>query len=759
MKKRQLKKRQFRKNKVSILILAMILLLLCVGMMIVNSFKKEKKLAYSEEYVLLAELPSQLSFTYYAETQWTEKIKEMIHKKDLKEALTYENLELLLEQLSVKNYVTYEKKSEHKLVSRSQWNEIYKQILDLLDTQNVVVLKNLIFLTPNGEQNAKKDELPRLTQEGYYEIAKGVDYFHYYDTYQVYVKGNRVIGVCGIGTEQVTLSNVFIHTAKEEKAEILYEGERISFDMKGLTEEITDTICDIEWQNNKVLAVYKKEEMIQGKVLSFNENQIEISGYGTLEHAGKLKVYKTYGTVEQLDESKLMIGNLQADFVVADKQVCGIILKQPATNESIRVLLLNETKIFHENPIFVADVQGTITIGEQVIDITPGQSINPGAMIPEGSTEYAKIALKDGNGRIYFSDGNGQKSSLGYRGTLEIRRYPNGYGVVNEVSLEQYLYGVVPSEMPSSYEIEALRAQAVCARSYACIQLMKGNYAEFGAHVDDSTNYQVYNKQAEDVHTNLAVDDTIGEVIKYQGEIAEAYYFSTSCGYTDNIGIWNLPQDITNSYLQGTGLLVDGSQQDLSKEDIFRSFIQNTDIVAFDSEATYFRWKIELSVKEHLAELNGAIGERNKLNSENTQIIKADGSKAEAGELSSFGGITNMTVEERSAGGCIRKLQISYEQGNVVLLNEYDIRCILGKAMTRLTDKNGKETKMSILPSAYAAVIPVEEGYVLYGGGYGHGLGMSQNGANGMAKTGMTYTDILMKYYSGITIENIYNGE
>ena len=66
---------------------------------------------------------------------------------------------------------------------------------------------------------------------------------------------------------------------------------------------------------------------------------------------------------------------------------------------------------------------------------------------------------------------------------------------------------------------------------------------------------------------------------------------------------------------------------------------------------------------------------------------------------------------------------------------------------------------MKLLPSAYFALTPIEQGYLLQGGGYGHGIGMSQNGSNGMAKAGMNYMEILMKFYQGITIENIYNGE
>ena len=342
---------------------------------------------------------------------------------------------------------------------------------------------------------------------------------------------------------------------------------------------------------------------------------------------------------------------------------------------------------------------------------------------------------------------------------MEIRKYPEGYGVVNELSLEKYLYGVVPSEMPASYERAALCTQAVCARSYACIHLMRGDYAAFGAHVDDSTNYQVYNKQSEDENTTLAVDDTIGEVVKYQGEVAETYFFSTSCGYTADMGVWDVEPTEANSYLQSISLVSDGSEPDISNEDKFTEFIKNQEIEAFDSESPLFRWHAELLLPEKAEVINAAIATRFQATSQNVQITKDDGTAGTEADLTAFGAPKNISVEERCTSGAVKRLRITYEKGNVVLVSEYNIRYVLGKAATGLVGKDGQPIEMELLPSAYCALIPVEKGYALYGGGYGHGIGMCQNGANGMAKDGMNYMDILTKFYHDITIENIYNEE
>lgn len=709
---------------------------------------------YSSEYVALAELPSQLSFTYYGEDGWEEKLKEFLHKKSLDGKLTYGKLKVLLEQLSVQEYITYQDKLFWKAVPRAQWNEIYEQILGLLDTLDKVSAVNLVFLDEDEGEHVPQD---CLTQEGSFQVADGVNYFHHYDMYQVYMADERIIGVAGECKAKLTLENVFIHHAQGEEAEILYENQKLSLDIAGLDEEITDTICDIEWKDNKVAGIYKKEDKITGTVLRFDEEQIEISGYGSLAYNGRLKVYKTYGTVEELDETKLVIGNLKADFVVAGKQVCGVILHQPATIENIRVLLLNEENgRYHDNPILTADTEGTVTAGERKETLQPGQPLQVAEFLGEG-VDYVKIELKNEGGKIYFTDAAGEYTSLGYRGTMEIRKYPEGYGVVNDLPLEKYLYGVVPSEMPAAYERDALCTQAVCARSYACIQLMRGDYAALGAHVDDSTSYQVYNKQEENEKTNLAVEDTVGEVIKYQGEIAEAYFFSTSCGHSGSLDVWNEEMKPSQGYLQGISLLSDGSEPDISDEEKFAEFIKNQEIDAYDSDSAYFRWTAELSLKEKKDDVNHAIAARFDANAQNVKITKPDGMDGTAEDLAGFGAPQQLAVGERCASGAVKQLIISYEKGSVTLFSEYNVRYVLGAAATRVTDKNGEQVDMALLPSAYCSIQPVENGFVLYGGGYGHGIGMSQTGANGMAKAGMGYVDILMKFYHDISIENIYN--
>ena len=129
-----------------------------------------------------------------------------------------------------------------------------------------------------------------------------------------------------------------------------------------------------------------------------------------------------------------------------------------------------------------------------------------------------------------------------YRGAIEARssRVRGGLNAINAVDMEDYLRGVIAAESPSSWPLDALKAQAVAARSYALSTGVGGNGFD---HYDD-TRSQVYGGvKAETARTDQAVAGTAGEVVQFKGKVAETYFFSTSGGHTENN---------ENSFLGGT---------------------------------------------------------------------------------------------------------------------------------------------------------------------------------------------------------------
>jgi stage II sporulation protein D len=118
-----------------------------------------------------------------------------------------------------------------------------------------------------------------------------------------------------------------------------------------------------------------------------------------------------------------------------------------------------------------------------------------------------------------------------YRGALEVRPSGAGMNAVNAVGLEDYVRGVISKESPSSWPLEALKAQAVAARSYALSTGVRGN----GFEVYDDTRSQAYGGVgAETARTDQAVAATPGQVVLYQGKVAQTFFFSTSGGHTEN---------------------------------------------------------------------------------------------------------------------------------------------------------------------------------------------------------------------------------
>lgn len=140
-------------------------------------------------------------------------------------------------------------------------------------------------------------------------------------------------------------------------------------------------------------------------------------------------------------------------------------------------------------------------------------------------------------GPLMFSAGSGRLSFGGraYRGALRLKRAGSGLQVVNVVGLDQYLWGVVPSEMPQRWPAEALAAQAVVARTYALAHLHKGDFDLY-----NDTRSQVYGGIAAEAQSATdAVNETAHQVVMYDDQLADTYFFSSSGGKTANVeDVW-----------------------------------------------------------------------------------------------------------------------------------------------------------------------------------------------------------------------------
>ena len=120
-----------------------------------------------------------------------------------------------------------------------------------------------------------------------------------------------------------------------------------------------------------------------------------------------------------------------------------------------------------------------------------------------------------------------------------------------------------------------------------------------------------------------------------------------------------------------------------------------------------------------------------------------------------FGALLKISIAKRNKSGIILQLQLDYENGTALTGNEYNVRSLLGAGVTELTLSDKSKREPGLLPSAYTTLVLQEDGtYRMNGGGYGHGIGMSQNGAQAMALNGKKCEEILKFFFKDIEIEN-----
>ena len=483
--------------------------------------------------------------------------------------------------------------------------------------------------------------------------------------------------------------------------------------------------------------------------------------------------------------------------------------------ETIRVLIQNSDYqgIFHKEVKLSCDTEWELHYGLDG-ELTEKHAGGEELLLDGNSawfTECARIVLSpaEDGGKISLLSVNRSQGTPAYRGSMEIRKTGQGFVVINELPVEEYLYGVVPSEMPVSYPMEALKAQAICARTYVYAHLESPGYGEYGAHVDDSTGYQVYNNTAEKEEAIQAVQETKGEVVRLNGELVDTYYYSTSCGFGADERVWNPGEEKKVSYLTATSISETAMQQDqnsaeipgtekleedsaeipgtgyftaqdMCRGDYFHEFLHNPPETDFERQEPWYRWSITVEsidaeslqkvLKERqeaepdriLVEKSGDAGNADSnAGNAGSNAGNVGGNAEAAGEWEDIGRITDICIGKRGDGGIAESLVIKGEKKTVTVLSQYNIRAVLCAGGVTAVRQDGSKVELKmLLPSAFFEIESVKEGenmirYKLYGGGYGHGAGMSQNAARHMAEKGYTTADILLFFYKDCKIENV----
>lgn len=337
---------------------------------------------------------------------------------------------------------------------------------------------------------------------------------------------------------------------------------------------------------------------------------------------------------------------------------------------------------------------------------------------------------------VYPKSGFLKINGSSYRGAAMLLNFGGkSLTVINYLGLEEYLYGVISSEMPSSWNIEALKAQAVCARSFAVTNWSK--HASYGFNVCKTTNCQVYGGISSETQSSVrAADETVGKLLMYDGAVAQTLFFSTSGGYTADVkNVWGS----SVPYLCGV-------------EDPYEN----------PSEASRHTWTATLStadIKTSLSSIGVDIGDIIDISAEiddTTHVYKLDISGTDGSYtlknqsvcsvFSSFGVQSQKYTITPYGGGMEALYAVSADKTERI--DKFNVITSDGS----ITDVQ-MPTALMAASGLYVPDSGTPEGYIFNGGGWGHGVGMSQYGAKGMADNGYTYDKILYHYYPGTYLE------
>ena len=522
--------------------------------------------------------------------------------------------------------------------------------------------------------------------------------------------------------------NVYVTNISADRLTANMYGNIRSFKAGKLNEDVTGCLCDIVINDGRVVEVNTKTDVVSGKVLSVSDNTVDIEGYGTVKLDEDFIMYEKESSIIK-NASSIIVGYALQDFIVADGEVCGAIKNKPLQADNIRVIIKTNgfKDIFFTETTFSADSVIQVEYGEESLQISPGESftVNTDSEL----FQSGRVKLVSKGSEIRFNSITRGVGTPAYGGSIELVKCDEGIVVINEVNIEDYLKKVVPSEMPSGFNIEALKCQAVCARSYAYTELSNNYYSAYGAHIDDSIQFQVYNNSARSDSTDRAVEETSGQVLSYNGETIKTYYYSTSCGSTTDVTLWG---NTNEKYPYFVAECVGGIDKGLALtvESEFTKFIKSYNEADYDYGCSLYRWKMEETVDEI-----------------------SDSFRRQTGK--NIGKISDIDVLERVNGGAAVRVKVTGDKGEVVLESESAIRGAFGNSNVEMETMTGT-AKYANLPSTFCIFEKVMDGkkltgFRITGGGYGHGIGMSQNAANKMAES-MTYAQILEFFYRGTTL-------
>jgi len=700
--------------------------------------------------------------------------------------LTLGQAQILLDRLNPNSQTELEITDENRYmpISYELWLDLYWAMLEELSGTRTVAaefginkIDVVVLVTP--------ETFPSLRA---YNVITDVGPFgnagYYLGNYinrslTILVRDGEIIAIVGVSSETPTIYNALIRNRTSTHITIFTGGAERTFEYSGTGRD--GIIADITISGTTALQVVEHSKTVRGTIKRVTWNFVELYGYGVMHRCPNFKVYGiTNANPAWRAASHLIVGTDIAEFVVNDGIVLAAIIDGTARPDVLRVAISvaltaagdNSGGFVHQTVSVTSDAAFTVT------SASTAQAFNAGDVFIFKAEEhfnherfFVQPVYPDGRIQILSTARAGSSGvSPMYRGVIEIAREPNGFTIINEICIEQYLYAVLPSEMPTGFGVEALKVQAVTARGFAFNQFFTNRFARYGAQICDTTASQVYNNVPENDVSRQATRETAGMVLAFGASVVNANFFSTSAGVTANSGeVWAGGRRVfpttTPRYLSSVRQYRNAYFGDLRIEENARSFFMNTYVDSFDSEFSWFRWNVTYTAEELAAAINANLLTRYNINPNliTTQVDNIFRSVP----TETIGQLLDIEVIERGEGGNIMRLKITGTAATVIVATELNIRFLMPPAQhiaggnPIVLNLHGGTTanNRALLPSAFFVIEQARNAdgslatITFYGGGNGHGVGMSQNGVMGMINAGYNYRQILQHFYPGTTVE------
>ncbi len=689
--------------------------------------------------------------------------------------LTLNEMAWLLEKINVNGTkkVSVNEDTKDKSVSYGLWSELFIKTLEELSSGQLYEKYKISYTTPiilATSADTKDLKTYIITDNGKLN-AQNLDLSAYRDCeVGIYEKEGEVVVVKSFLTNTPTIENAYVYNYQSDKITIFAGGVYRDYSIVNgeAKEEINGSICDIKISgksaksiNVSTLNKTTKVRKIDGDKISFED--------GTYTFDENFKIYGNYLSTLTFESKKNIRVGATMKFITKGDKVLASIIDSQIYPDKMRVLLNDSSfKNTTHNEVIISSTKGFM-VGEKTYGVGEDITINADNY-KSIFEEFVEIKPVDDGMLIVKNITRANGYVPQYRGIIEVCRVDGGFNIISEVSMDEYLYQVVPSEMPSKYGVEASKVQAICARTYAYKQFYKGAYEKFGANVDDSTACQVYNNIADTENSVEAVNATTNQIIMYDNEPIDAFFFSTSGGTTASSGeVWttdinNFPKDSVD-YLTSTVQHNEG-KIDLSNEENATKFFRDKEIDAPEKDVDWFRWDFSLTNEELSTSINNNLVGLYQKRPELIQTLQADNTFKSV-PVDSVGLVKDINVIERGTGGNVIILEVVGSEKTIRVYTELYIRSLIkpyqyiaGREPIVLNMVGTSMKNYGLMPSSFFTMEKTVENNAIkkitfYGGGNGHSVGLSQNGANELLKQGMTIDEVIAHYYSGAVVKNI----